>query len=265
PLFSSLSHAGSAVPIPIAALHCLQENVFERVTLKVEAPNLHLVRAGKLIEIANVYVVLEDQLQAALACERVFAAQRSNRFDESFAIAACFKLEEFPIRPAFFFEIAVNRYASVFDNQYLFAALFNVAQQMRRQENVSLATVANLPDEFDHSLTRRRIESVGWLVQKDQSRPVDDCLREFGELFHAERISAELAITRFAQSYVEERFVRAFKRGFGRQTRQFSHQANEVNASHVGNERVALGHVTDLRSNRLGFFANIAPENVRGP
>src|SRR6185369_8427816 len=106
------------------------------------------------------------------------------RFNKSPAIAARFEFEKFPIRLAFFFEIAVNRDPPVLDNQYLFAALFNVAQKMRRQENVSLATVANLPDEFDHSLTRRRIKSVGWLVEKDQSRPVNDSLGEFGELFH---------------------------------------------------------------------------------
>ena len=59
---------------------------------------------------------------------------------------------------------------------------------------------------------------------------MNDCLRELGQLFHAERISFEFAIARFAETDIKERFVRAFECGFGRKSGQLGHQANEMNA-----------------------------------
>ena len=88
---------------------------------------------------------------------------------------------------------------------------------MRRKQYVSLAAVANLANELDHSLPRRRIEPVGRLIEKDQSRPVDDGLRKLRKLFHSKRIRSNLAIARFAQPYVKQGFVCPFERRFRRQ------------------------------------------------
>src|SRR5580765_2651091 len=133
---------------------------------------------------------------------------------------------------------------------------------MRREQYVSLAAVANLANKLDHSLPRRRIKPVGRLIEKDQSRPVDDRLRKLRKLFHSKRIRSNLAIARFAQPYVEQGFVRPFERRFRRQTRKLSHQTNEVNTTHVGDERVAFGHVADLRSNLLCVAADVAAEDM---
>ena len=55
-----------------------------------------------------------------------------------------------------------------------------------------------------------------------------DSLRELGHLFHAERVSAQIAIAGFAQADPEEGFVGALHGLFGGQAREFGHQADEV-------------------------------------
>src|SRR5712691_8701290 len=109
---------------------------------------------------------------------------------------------------------------------------------------MGLSAVANLADEPDHSLTRRRIEAVSWFVEENQLRAVNDCLSQFGKLLHTQRIGIKIAVSRFAQAYIKERFMSAFERGLRRQARQFSHQSHEMHSAHFRNVRIALRHVT---------------------
>ena len=67
-----------------------------------------------------------------------------------------------------------------------------------------------------------RIEPVGGLVEKQQLGPVHDGLRQLGRLLHAQRVSAQRAVAHFAESDVEERFVRAFEGLLGRQAGEFA-------------------------------------------
>ena len=76
-------------------------------------------------------------------------------------------------------------------------------------------------------------------------RAVNDGHGELGHLLHAERVRAELAVSGFAQSHVEQRFVRTFHGGFGRQPGKLRHHAHEANRRHAGDERVVLRHVAD--------------------
>ena len=93
---------------------------------------------------------------------------------------------------------------------------------------------------------------------------MNDRLREFGQLLHAQRISIETAITRFAEADVEQRFVRAFERGFRRQARQLGHQPHEMHRAHLRDERIALRHVADQRSDLFRVGADVLAEDVGG-
>src|SRR6185436_10032732 len=92
--------------------------------------------------------------------------------------------------------------------------LFDVQQQVRRQDDVRVTAVTNLAYQLDHTQARRRIETVCRFVEEDQTRSMNNRLGEFGELFHAEGIGFETSITCFAESDVKECFVGALQRGF---------------------------------------------------
>src|ERR1041385_5602059 len=110
-----------------AVLHCLQENVFQRIALVTEPPNLHLMVRCQSIQVANLSSVLQNDLQSILAGNRAFTSERVNRTREFFKFAPRFEHEKLPVRFAFFLEIAVLNQLSVLENQDLFAAFLNVA------------------------------------------------------------------------------------------------------------------------------------------
>src|SRR5580692_7544285 len=117
-------------------------------------------------------------------------------------------------------------------------------------------------DHADHALARRRIEAVGGFIQNNELGSVYDGLSQFGELLHAQRIGADLAVARFAQADVEEGFVRAFKRGLRRQSRQFAHETDERNRSHIGDKRVVFRHVADNAADLFGLGTDIVTEDA---
>ena len=87
-------------------------------------------------------------LHAVIAGHRIFATEVADRFDKLLLIAARFQQQKLAIRFALFFEIAVDGQPSIFQNQDLFATLFDVAQQVRRQDDIGLAAVANLAHQL---------------------------------------------------------------------------------------------------------------------
>ena len=140
-------------------------------------------------------------------------------------LAARFQFQEAAIGAALFFQIAERGHVAVLEDQHLVAALFHVAQQVRGEHQVQIAAVADLLNELDHARARGRIEPVGGLVEKQQLGSVRDGLRQLGGLLHAQRVSADGAVAHFAQSDIEERFVRPFQRMLARQAGQFAPSA----------------------------------------
>ena len=69
---------------------------------------------------------------------------------------------------------------------------------------------------------------------------------ELCHLLHAERVSSQFAVSRFAEPNVEERFVRALHRGFRRETCELRHHANEPDGGHAGHVGIVFRHVADL-------------------
>src|SRR5262249_21286087 len=109
-------------------------------------------------------------------------------------------------------QIAGDGDPAILDYQYLLAALLNVAQQMGRQKDVSLAAVPDLAYQVDHALTSRRVQPIGGLVKKNQTRAVHYRLRQLRQLLHAQRVRAELSVSGFSQADVKQRLVRALER-----------------------------------------------------
>src|SRR6185312_2091340 len=163
---------------------------------------------------------------------------------------------------AFFFDVAQVRYAASLQDQEFGAVLFDMSQRMRRDEEVDTGFLANLLNQLNHALPRNGVETVGGLVEDQQPRPMRQCLRQLGELFHPQRIAVYLAVPDLAQSNVEECFMRAFECLCRRQAGELSHEADEVNATHVADERIVLRHVSnaaaDLRPVPVGVEAEDA-------
>ena len=100
---------------------------------------------------------------------------------------------------------------SVAQNDDFVAAFIHIAQQMRRDHDVHVAAVANLANQLDHAIARRRIQSIGRLVEEYQFRPMSDCLRQLRHLLHAQRIRSDLAVTDLAKTDVKQGFVSALE------------------------------------------------------
>jgi hypothetical protein len=100
-----------------------------------------------LIEIAHRDRLGEDQLQPPGTQDRARAADGFGGGGERVLVAARLHLEELAVGAALFLEIAVERDLPVLENEHLVATLLDVAQQVRRRHDLSLARIANLLDE----------------------------------------------------------------------------------------------------------------------
>src|SRR5215469_12194270 len=82
-------------------------------------------------------------------------------------------------------EIGMVPNTPVFEDQNCIAGIFDIAQQMRTQQDVHMPAVPNFTDHAEHALPRRGIEAVGGLVKYQQLRSMNDGLAELRQLFHA--------------------------------------------------------------------------------
>jgi len=89
-------------------------------------------------------------------------------------------------------------------------------------------------------------------------------MRQLGQLLHAQRVCPHFAITSLAQPNVEERLVRALHGFVGRKTGEFSHVTDETNSGHISQERIALGHVADLRTQFANVSLNVFAKDTSG-
>ena len=129
------------------------------------------------------------------------------------------------------------------------AGVFDVRQQVRRQDQVDALVVREVADELEHLVAALRIHAVGRLVEKQQIGIVHERLRELDALLHAGRVRLDVAVARLAEADVEQDFVRALHRVDARQPRQLAAVGDERHGVHAGNVRVAFRHVADARAN----------------
>src|SRR5690349_4189601 len=135
------------------AFHGLEEDVFERIAAVVHAANLNRAFCRKRIQLTHFELLGHDQLETAIAEARAFTSQLACGFEEAVIIFE-FKFYELEVGFALLFEVTKCGNASVFEDDDLFAALFNVAQEMGRNHNMDFSGITNLFDELDHALPR---------------------------------------------------------------------------------------------------------------
>src|ERR1043165_2939416 len=123
--------------------------------------------------------------------------------------------------------------------------------------------VADFAYQANHALARWRVKPVGRLGQNDKLWPMHNRLREFRQLLHAERIGLDISITRFAETDIEKSFMRSLKRSVGWQAGQLAHQADEMDAGHFGDERIALRHIADEGAYLFRSGHDVLAEDVR--
>src|SRR5688500_15846812 len=130
----------------------------------------------------------------------ILATEFAERFDKLVLVSACFDHEKLAIRLSLFLEIAIDSNLPVTKYQDLVTALLDVEQQVRREHDVRVTTVANLSYQLDHAQACRRVQSVCRLVKKNQLWTMNNRLRELCELFHTKRVRFEPAITCLTQA-----------------------------------------------------------------
>src|SRR5437867_12172772 len=106
----------------MVGLHCLEEDVLERVLLAAQAPDLDLRRVGEPVEVADLDALGENHLEPPSVLPCVLAAEPPHGFGERSVVAARLDLEEPPVRAALLFEVAVHRDAALLQDQDLLAA-----------------------------------------------------------------------------------------------------------------------------------------------
>ena len=101
-------HCLSSRSLGVSVLHRFQEDVFQRIALEIQPPDLHLVLAREPVEIAYFDRFLQDQFDPALA-RRAYSQPRPPIASTNLAVAAArLKLDKFTVRFSFFFQIAVR-------------------------------------------------------------------------------------------------------------------------------------------------------------
>src|SRR5215813_1567279 len=125
-----------------AAGHGLQEDVFQRITAVVHAAYLHRMFRGQTVELAHLNVVWQHHLKRPRAKAGALATQRAHRLQKTVALGNL-ELQKLQVGFSLLFKVAHSGNSSLFQDNYLITALFYVAQQVRRDEKVDFAGVAD--------------------------------------------------------------------------------------------------------------------------
>ena len=142
------------------------------------------------------------------------------------------------------------------------AGVFDVRQQMRRQDEVDALVVAEIADELEHLVAPLGIHPVGRLVEKQQIGIVDERLRQLDALLHAGRVRLDIPVARFAEPDIEQHLVRALHGVDARQSRQLAAVGDERDGIHPGNVGIAFRHVADARADVERRARDVETEHV---
>src|SRR5437762_13523837 len=83
-------------------------DVFQRISLVAQTPDLHLLFCGQAIKVSHLNAVLQDDLKTITARQRVLTTEFGESFDEFVVIAARLEHQKLAIRLALFLEIAIH-------------------------------------------------------------------------------------------------------------------------------------------------------------
>jgi hypothetical protein len=111
--------------------HRFQENVFQRIAFVTEPPDLHVGLRRHAIKVPNLGLILQDELHTVCPGDRILTSQVTDRADKIPQLATRLEHQELFVGASLFFEIAVDDQPPLFQNQDLFSAFLDVAQQVR--------------------------------------------------------------------------------------------------------------------------------------
>ena len=208
-------------------------------------PELDSRLAGEAVELARADAVGEDDLQPPADAGRHGASESRERRGEVAVPAHGLELHEAPVRTAFRLEVAERGDPAVAEDEDLVAALLDVPEEVRREDDADLPRLPDLLDEPDHPLPRRRVEAVRRLVEEEDPRAVGDRLGQLRELLHPERVGLEVPVADLAEADGEERLVGPLERLGSRKARELREHGDVADARDPRDEGVVLGHVAD--------------------
>ena len=235
--------------------HGFQEDLLQRVPAVRELSHQQVLPRREPPDGFDLDPRRQDDTPAPAAFGHALGADLRQRHPQVPIVAGHLELDEAPVRPPLFFEVAVVHDRAVLQDHGLVAHLLDVAQQVGADEHVHPLLLLHIGDELEHPPARGRIEPVGRFVQHDQLRPVDDRLGELGHLLHPVRVGPQLPVARLPEPHVEQDLVRFLERRLRREARQLGHLAQEGHRRHLPDERVVLRHVADSRPG----LAHVAP------
>ena len=143
------------------------------------------------------------------------------------------------------------------------AGVFDVGQQVRRQNQVDALVVPEIAHELEH-LVAALSGPCRWSARRGNRRS-GSCTSACASLircFMPVGVGLDVAIARFAEADVEQHFVRALHGVGPRQAGQLAAIRDKGHRVHAGNVRVALRHVADPRADLERRVGDVEPEDA---
>ena len=142
----------------------------------------------------------------------------------------------------------------LFDRDEVIANPFDLAEQVRRDDDRDAELAAGTFDEREHFFAAFGIEAVGGLVEEEEFGIVDERLREFDALLHAGGVGPDESVALFVESDMSQCFGGTFACGGGGEPRHAAHVGHEVGGGHIYRKAIVLGEVADELSDleRMG-------------
>ena len=228
-------------------------------------PHLRVLGGGQREQLARAALARHEHAHDVLVGRVTVEAGGAQPLEERLEIAGArlhAQLEDAAARLLQPVDRPVDRHPPLVHHDDVIAGVFDVRQQMRRQDQIHALVVAQIAHELEHLVAALRIHAVGRLVEEQQIGIVDERLRQLDPLLHAGRIGLDVAIARLAEADVEQHFVRALHRVDARQAGQLAAVGDERDGVHAGNVRVALRHVADARANLERRRGDVEPEHA---
>ena len=123
----------------------------------------------RLVELADFDAFGEDKFHAALRSGGGLAAKRFDGADESCRHAAAgFEFQEAAIGAALFFQVAEGGDVAVLQNEDFVAALLDVAQEVRGEDDVEVAAIADFLNEV-RSCAGARADRGRWWARRGRA------------------------------------------------------------------------------------------------
>src|SRR5688572_6846968 len=98
------------------------------------------------------------------------------------------------------------------DHDELVAYPLDLAEQVRRHDDADAQAVAGAPDEVEHLIPPNWVEAVRRLIEEQNARIVDQCLRELRALAHAGGVARHRAVALLEEARMAQRLRRPLAR-----------------------------------------------------